>query len=150
MEKGENTANIAMKLEIANVVKRYSGDTNQSNGFWLMEEALKGTLTKEFWISEFEKDFPTKGEEIYARMIEFYKKTNIEQRTENQAKKLAKEIRKEARKKAKELECARYDEETKTWFVDNDYVDEFKKNHANLKEIGSGITYTKFVEESPK
>lgn len=103
MDKGENLATVTMKLEIANVVKRYSGTANQSNGFWFLEQALLGTLTPEFWISEFEKDFPNKGREIYDEMVRHYAKTNIQQHEENAFKEKAKEIRQEAREKIEEL-----------------------------------------------
>ncbi|MGA2310101.1 MAG: hypothetical protein ABSG57_11220 [Candidatus Bathyarchaeia archaeon] len=103
MTIGENSASISMKLAIANVVKRYSGTTNQSNGFWLMEQTLLGTLTREFWISEFEKDYPNHGKEIYDEMVQWYSKTNIQQHKENAIETEAKKIRKEARDKIREI-----------------------------------------------
>ena len=103
MDTGENIATVAMKLAITNVVKRYSGVAQQKNGFWLMEQALKGTLTPEFWIAEFEKDSPSKGREIYDEMVQWYAKTNIQQHEETALEEQAKQIRKEAKEKIQGL-----------------------------------------------
>ena len=102
--KGENSASIALKLEILNVIKRYSGAANQSNGFWLMEQALLGNLTKEFWVTEFEKDFPNQGEAIYESMVQWYSKTNIQQHQLNELEAEKKRLRDEAREKIEKME----------------------------------------------
>jgi len=149
MEKGDNLTTIALKLEIYNVVRRYAGSAQQSNGYWLMEQALQGSLTPEFWISEFEKDFPTKGKEIYDQMVQWYKKTNIQQRMENELEKQKKEIRDKAKEDIKKLEpFAEFHgkiAEDGRILIDNDYVEKFKQKYPTEHEqILKGQTYTTF------
>lgn len=119
IEKGENSASIAMKLQISNIVKRYSGAAQQKNGFWLMHQALLGKLIPEFWISEFEKDFPSKGKEIYDEMVQHYAKTNIQQNLEFKAKEEAKKVRKDVRKEAEITIAKRNLEHWKKMYAEN-------------------------------
>jgi hypothetical protein len=134
MDTGENIATVAMKLAITNVVKRYSGVAQQKNGFWLMEQALKGTLTPEFWIAEFEKDSPSKGKEIYDEMVQWYAKTNIQQHEETALEEQAKQIRKEAKEKIQGLRNQFLQAETTAMQDKHETMTEKKEKAVKLAE----------------
>jgi hypothetical protein len=139
MDKGENSASIAMKLAIANVVKRYSGTTNQSNGFWLMEQSLKGTLTPEFWIAEFEKDFPNHGKEIYDEMVQHYAKTNIQQHEENKIEAESIKIRKDGRLEAAKHELAHWKEQQRQNPTIQIYAVKVRKAEQEIIKLGGKL-----------
>lgn len=134
MDTGENIATIAMKLAITNVVKRYSGVAQQKNGFWLMEQALLGNLTKEFWIAEFEKDNPSHGKEIYDEMVAHYAKTNIQQHEETALEEEARKIRKDARDKIQGLKNQFLQAETTAMQDKHEAKEEQKEEKTKLAE----------------
>ena len=139
IEKGENSASIAMKLQISNIVKRYSGAAQQKNGFWLMHQALLGKLIPEFWISEFEKDFPSKGKEIYDEMVQHYAKTNIQQHEENKIEAESIKIRKDGRLEAAKHELAHWKEQQRQNPTIQIYAVKVRKAEQEIIKLGGKL-----------
>jgi NADH dehydrogenase/NADH:ubiquinone oxidoreductase subunit G len=97
--KGENSARIALTLELLNVVKKHAGSERQCNGFWIMKRFL--IADKAFWIQEL-------GEEEYNRQLEHYSITNIEQNKRKELDEEARRIREEAKLKIDQLKAEAY------------------------------------------
>jgi len=102
MNKGENIASVALKLELQNTISQYAGRANQIKGFWIMERLLTiDPILKEDLIKNY-------GESKYLELLAYYGKTNIQQRAENELKQKEKEFKEKQKFELEKMRTENY------------------------------------------